>query len=294
MTDNELGILLSSTVMAATRGILKYGSGNMSGELLARRNQNVGLNIKKSGDVVLNENEKRTNLAYSDATHLISQRCTNSAWTKEDEEACIRRYGCCAMYYRAGNCDQHAYLAFVLLCLIANEFSSYLDGKKLTVSKCANSKIKHAYVTFTVGKSKEIACDPWPLEGVACYWDDHFCNCDGHKVSYTCTPDTDFTQRYEKIWSILSNEDNRKKYGLTNKKTIKGQVIAGKDLGDLLIANNSDGYHWQHLRTFSDSSRKPKPEEYAVNIDLLRKIKGWYNDVRNKWDKPDPWLIRFV
>jgi|GEM_PF-2893191 len=81
-------------------------------------------------------------------------------------------YAAVANYYRAGNCDEHAALAFCYLAKFAPPGT--------TISYCSSNVMKHSFLIIEGVDSNnhpfKVVCDPWPANGAqAVLWEDHEC-----------------------------------------------------------------------------------------------------------------------
>jgi hypothetical protein len=190
-TDTFNALHLAQATINYVRLTLTYGSGNQATDLRAK--------FGRDGATPVNGQTLPSLKACRDGTKMVLQQphARPAGWVSAD----LYRQGIgagVAAYYRAGNCGEHATVAF---CYLA-----HLGYPGLKITRCSsNTKetgLDHGFVMIegkgTGGKAFSVICDPWPSKGQAVLWSDHFAYKSGKansdlviaRATFEITPDS--------------------------------------------------------------------------------------------------------
>jgi hypothetical protein len=142
-----------------TRSTLRYGSANQASDLKKLRLAATPANGQSIDRVKATRDGVKQILARP---HRKSPELTDDLF-RQGVSAGV------AAYYRAGNCGEHATVAF---CYLA-----HFGYPGLKIEKVSSKLMDHAFVLVSPasGSSFTVVCDPWPSKAQAVLWEDHFC-----------------------------------------------------------------------------------------------------------------------
>jgi hypothetical protein len=154
--DTFNALHIAQATINYTRNCLKYGSSNQIDDLKKLRQELSPAN---------GQSLRRVNAIREGAKSiLLKPHAKSDGLTDELFQQGI--LAGVAAYYRAGNCGEHANIAFCYL--------THFGFPGLTITYCSSKLMDHAFVLLS-GHFDSVVCDPWPGNAQACLWDDHFC-----------------------------------------------------------------------------------------------------------------------
>jgi hypothetical protein len=163
-TETFNALHLAQATINYVRLTLTYGSANQIKDLTAK--------YGRDGATPVNGRTLPSLVACRDGVKLVLKQphARPAGWLGSD----LYREGIgagVAAYYRAGNCGEHATVAF---CYLA-----HLGYPGITITRCSSKLEDHAFVLIegkgAGGKPFGVICDPWPSNAQAVLWSDHFC-----------------------------------------------------------------------------------------------------------------------